>query len=157
MKRSKYSAVLLGIMAFGIGCGSPNKTENTTPPSANHDSDSSSLCTGDCEGVAYSKIINRGDPGWNNLRLQPEETDSLKHALRTTPANGTADRTHIHADAVNGKLMFSSENPPDPTHVAGGEPQISFDTGKAQTPSAAVKIVATPAAAKLLRERSKQP
>lgn len=157
MKATNFVALFLVMIGF-CACGNKSNTVKGQDQGGSGQSvDDSSLCQGGCEGVAYAKRGNSSDSGWNALTLRPEETASLKHTMETTRVNGTVDKTHIHADAVNGQLVFSSDSAQDPTHVSGGEPEVSFGGGKPGTTSLAVRVVATPAAAKILQQRSTQP
>lgn len=118
---------------------------------------SPALCKGNCEGVAYIKVIHHGDQGWSPLNLKPEEKDSLKHTLMNTRTSGASDKLHVHADAVDGRIVFSSDNTQDPTHVSGSEPQIAVGTQSPPASSIAAKLVATDNAKKILRERAAVP
>jgi hypothetical protein len=109
------------------------------------------LCEPHCEQIAYSYKADPNSP--HPLTLQPAESESLKAALESTPASATGDKLHLHADAIDGKLVFLPDSPKDPgraTHVAGGE--ISLRNAKAAS-SEAVRVVPTPAALELMRHR----
>jgi hypothetical protein len=160
-----FSSFLLVTIVACIGCKGSKQAGNgiqTATPSGSADSTSSasadpSVCRGNCEGVAYSKIIDLGGHTPNDLRLHPSEESSLKSTMKATRVTGSADDTHIHADAVNGELVFTPEDNQDPTHVTGTEPKVSVENRKLVTPSLAVRVIASPAALRLLQERAKQP
>jgi hypothetical protein len=77
--------------------------------------------------------------------------------MAATKTAGTAGQVHIHVDAVNGKLQFTPESNQNPAHVSGSEPQVRVGVEKPGKTAVGVKVVATPAAAKLLAERGTQP
>lgn len=113
----------------------------------------SSLCKPHCEQVAYSY---KTDPkNVHSLQLRAAEAASLKAALGSTTVSGNSDAVHIHADAINGRLLFLPDSSTDPTrdsHLSGNE--ISFRNPQAN--SAAVKVVPTPGALELMRQRETQ-
>ena len=114
----------------------------------------SSLCNPHCEQVAYSY---KTDPNKvRSLQLRAAEAASLKAALGSTPVSGNPDTVHVHADAINGRLVFLPDSRTDPSresHLSGNE--VSFRNPQAN--SAAVKVVPTPAALELMRERETGP
>lgn len=152
MKLNRFAPFVFIAAAICGACGS-----GTKQAASNSGPGNSPLCKSPCVGVAYLKRIQPGDAGWNKLDLQPDEANSLKQTMQTAQAAGPADKYHVHADAVNGRLAFSAEANPDPAHVSGAEPQVSIGAEGPQTSSPAVRLVATPAAAKILQERSRQP
>lgn len=109
----------------------------------------SSVCNPHCEQVAYSYKM---DPNkLHPLQLRPAEAASLKAALGSTPVSGNPDTLHLHADAINGQLVFLPDSPTDPSrdsHLSGSE--ITLRNPQASS-SAAVKVVPTPAALELMR------
>jgi hypothetical protein len=123
MKASKWTAPLLAAFLY-VGCND----------------------TGQQTSRELAPLMHRADkPDGAPLKLDPGEAVSLEHAL---PKSGPV-KDHIHADAVDGHLVFSSESQPNAAHVSGSEPQISWGSG---TPA---RVVATPGAAQLLEQRSK--
>ena len=68
-------------------------------------------------------------------------------------ASKTSDsNSHIHADAVDQRLVFTADRPSDPaaaSHVTGNEPEISLTSG-----GPAKKVVATGPALQLLQKRA---
>ena len=110
----------------------------------------SSLCNPHCEQVAYSY---KTDPNKvRSLQLRAAEAGSLKAALGSTLISGNPDTVHIHADAINGRLVFLPDSRTDPSresHLSGNE--VSFRSPQAT--SAAVKVMPTAAAVELMRER----
>lgn len=110
----------------------------------------SSLCNPHCEQVAYSY---KTDPNKvRSLQLRGAEAGSLKAALGSTPISPNPDTVHIHADAINGRLVFLPDSRTDPTRASHlSENEVSFRGPQAS--SAAVKVIPTPAAMELMRER----
>ena len=110
----------------------------------------SSLCNPHCEQVAYSY---KTDPNKvRSLQLRAAEAGSLKAALGSTEIAPNPDTVHIHADAINGRLVFLPDSRTDPSresHLSGNE--VTFRSPQAT--SAAVKVIPTPAAMELMRER----
>jgi hypothetical protein len=102
-----------------------------------------------CEVTAYSY---KGTNLLNKINLSRQEQSSLSSALGTARTSGPDELSHIHADATNGQLVFSSDNASDRTsasHVSGNEPGISLSEG-----GPTKKVVATPAASELLQKRA---
>ncbi|PYU20831.1 MAG: hypothetical protein DMG30_19805 [Acidobacteria bacterium] len=128
--------------APGAGGAAPTKTLQ----------EESSLCNPHCEQVAYSY---KTDPNTSRpLQLRSSEAASLKAALSSTPASGNRDTLHLHADAINGQIVFLPDSPNDPTrdsHLSGSE--ISLLRNPQAGSSSAVKVAATPAALQLIRQR----
>jgi hypothetical protein len=151
MKRTNLVWIALVVLGIGSGCKGPDKGEISQGP-ANITAGNPELCKSNCEGTAYMKVIPKGD--WNPITLQPEESISLKNTLKSTKASGPEDKIHIHADAVNDRVVFSSEVAQDPAHVSGAEPEIAVGTSNPPNSSIAVRVVASPAATKLLQERA---
>ena len=123
----------------------PSETQNQTLQSETQ------LCNPHCEQVAYSY---KTDPNtFHPVGLGPAEAASLKAALESTAVSGNSEKFHVHADAIKGQLVFLPDSPNDPTresHLSGEE--ISMRNPKAGS-SPAVKIVPTPAALELLRQK----
>jgi len=109
-------------------------------------------CGGEpCEHVAFMKKTNLPPLASNppsTLKLSSTEHKSLNAALADTPSGDPNNGAHIHADAVSGRLVFSSDNG---SHLVGNEPEISLSRG-----GPAKKVVATPAASELLQKRAGQ-
>jgi hypothetical protein len=147
--------VAIGIVLATVGCFGC-KSNPSSGSAGNNGSGSASLqdknplCNPHCEGIAY---VHVGNPGQSRpLQLQSAEESSLKAALSSTPASGDRETLHIHADARNNQLIFlpdSSNDPNRSSHLSGDEISLS----NTQKNSAAVKVVATPAALQLLKQR----
>jgi len=113
-------------------------------------------CVEPCEGPALMmKKIN--GQGWVNLNFTPKESEGLKQALKSTPVTGAGDTMHVHADAQDGQLAFTTEKVQDPTHLTGKEPEITIGMPNSPHSSIPVKLVATPAAIKLLEQKTASP
>lgn len=146
--------VAIAIVLATVGCFGCKS--NTSSGSARNDGSGPSLqeknplCNPHCEGIAY---VHVGNPGQSRpLQLQSAEESSLKAALSSTPASGDQGTLHIHADARNNQLVFLPDSSSDPnrsSHLSGDEISLS----NTQRNSAAVKVVATPAAVQLLKQR----
>ena len=126
-----FATFLLASCGDGANSGANGNDSLTT---ANTASD----CTQHCTDVARVLKTN----------LSPEESGSLAGAIHATHVGTNA---HIHADVVNGRLIFTREDQPDPKHLPlSTAPAIYWNP---ESPSARVRIVASPAAAQLLDER----
>src|SRR5579864_9421666 len=152
MTTIKFTIVLLlGVLA---GCQKqPNEGGVQSAPAE-------SVCKPICEGQVYAKRIDTpGGVGskWQGVALSPAETASLKAAMTDTKVSGDPQKVHVHADVTNGQLVFSPDRTPEPAHVSGSEPEVSFGKDAPATSSIPVKVVASPAAAQLLRQKEIQP
>jgi hypothetical protein len=114
-----------------------------------------SLCNPVCEVVAYSQ--RRTDLGaQRTIGLLPEESASLKSALKSTGVSGNANTLHVHADAARNQLSFTADSPNDPTresHVSNPDTQVVLTNPRGASSSSPVTVVTTPAAMQLLRQR----
>jgi hypothetical protein len=108
-----------------------------------------------CGGrVFMAKPHSQG--AWRPVNLSPEEEHSMKDALSKTKVADPVENTHVHAGVNNGRVVFSADNSNDKTgkeHVSGGESEVSLGRDRPATSSIAVKIVATPEAARLLQDK----
>jgi hypothetical protein len=178
MKRNNLIGVTLFVIALGSGCGGqggsngqpgPNEpigpngqngsggpSQRQTPSQSNGGVSTKPVCVDDtnCEGTPYMEPLHVGNGTRKPINLTPKETESLKNSLVATRVAEPADGTHIHADVANGQLVFSPEEKQNTAHITGSEPQISMIQNGHATSSIPVKVVATPAAAKLLQERA---
>jgi len=90
---------------------------------------------------------------WRKTPLRAEEVNSLQRALVDTRTTGAEDKLHVHADVVDGRLLFRADQDHD-EHVSGLEPEVSLGNQNPATTSKPVKIIASPAALKVLQERA---
>jgi hypothetical protein len=90
---------------------------------------------------------------WRKTPLRAEEVNSLQSALADTHTTGAEGKLHVHADVVDGRLLFRADQDHD-EHVSGVEPEVSLGNQNPSTTSRPVKIIGTPAALKLLQERA---
>jgi|SRR5882672_1523646 len=108
------------------------------------------LCNPHCEQVAYSY---KTDPNtFHPIGLGPTEAASLKATLESTAVSGNSEKLHVHADAIKGQLVFLPDSPSDPTresHLSGELISMRNISGS----SPAIRIVPTPAALELLRQK----
>jgi hypothetical protein len=149
--------VVLGGCGGGNGkIGSSGNSVVQQPTPANTETvpgGTQAACPEPCEGPALMmKKINGTD--WTNLNLTPKESGGLDQALKATRVAGPTDVAHIHADVKDGQLVFSSESVQNPAHLTGNEPEITVGTPNQPHSSIPVKLVATPAAARLLDEKA---
>jgi hypothetical protein len=93
---------------------------------------------------------------WRKTPLRADEVNSLKAAMVKTETNGDESKLHVHADVVDGRLVFREDQDHD-AHVSGNEPEVSLGNQTPATNSKPVKILATPAALKMLQERVPPP
>lgn len=157
MRRISMLCVVLFVL---VGCGGGNGKNISSgnsvvqqPNPANRQTTPAGVptaCSEPCEGPA----LMMKKTTWANLNLTPNETDGLQQALKRTPVTGPSDTPHIHADAKDGQLVFSSENVQNPAHLTGNEPEITVGTPNLPHSSIPVKLVATPAAAQLLEKKA---
>jgi hypothetical protein len=137
----KNSVGLLFFLAM-TACGGNRSASNTErPPNGCGDKP--------CEVTAYAY---HGTGLLNKINLSHEEQTSLGGALAAAGASGPNELSHIHADATNGKLVFSSDTSSDQTaasHLVGNEREIALSEG-----GPTKKVVATPAANELLEKRA---
>jgi hypothetical protein len=168
----RISAFCLVVLAI-VGCGRHKPTsselspefDSSTNPNASHTANAdaggsgNTACDPDCEGP----VAMEGPPEMRDARidpakgtplsLTPSENTGLKQSLKETPLAGPAGSAHIHVDAVNGQLVFSSDKVQDATHVTSDDPVIFIGTPNTSKASVPVRLVATPAAQKLLQQR----
>lgn len=148
MTTIKFTIVLLlGVLA---GCQKqPNEGGVQSAPAE-------SVCKPICEGQVYAKRMDTpGGVGskWQGIALSPAETASLKTAMTDTKVSGDQQKLHVHADVANGQLVFSPDRTPEPAHISGNEPEVSFGKNAPATSSLPVKVVGSPAAVQLMRQR----
>lgn len=159
MKINRFVAVLF---TFTLGCttGNGNKPSNgpsdgSGNPRAKHVTEA--CVTSPCEGEVFMKKLNTPNTPdlqqWRKTPLRAEEVSSLQHALTDTNTTGAEDKLHVHADVVDGQLLFRADQDHD-EHVTGVEPEVSLGNQNPATTSRPVKIIATPAALTLLQERA---
>jgi hypothetical protein len=111
-----------------------------------------------CEGEAFMRKFNvPNGPNfqqWQKTPFRADEENSLKAALVNTQTTGPEDKLHVYADAIDGRLVFKGGTDHD-ENVSGNEPELSLgNQNAAATKSRPVKVLATPAALKLLQERA---
>lgn len=148
MTTIKFSTVLL----LGLLAGCQKQANEGGVQSARVES----VCKPICEGQVYAKRMdNTGGVGskWQGIALSPAETASLKTAMTDTKVFGDPQKVHVHADVANGQLVFSPDRTPEPAHVSGNEPEVSFGKNAPATSSLPVKVVGSPAAVQLMRQR----
>ena len=90
---------------------------------------------------------------WQKTPFRADEVNSLKEAMANTQTTGSEDKLHVYADAVDGRLVFKGGKERD-DQVSGNEPELSLGNQNAATKSRPVKVLATPAALKLLQARA---
>ena len=146
--KTTIAVLVITICCSGCGGGKPAIPDGTAE-SPKRTSPGDTVHEGVSEGVAYMKTI---PSGMNKLNFSADESKSLVHSIETTPASGDPDKTHIHATVVNGKLQFSSDAQPEPSHISGSEPQVVLRRPNGS--EVPVRVVATPEAATLLRARA---
>jgi hypothetical protein len=114
--------------------------------------DGSNACDKDCEGPPHMRSAK--EP-WQGVKLSASEAAGLKNALQNTPVKGAAVSTaHVHVDAAaDGQLKFTPDTTPDAAHVKGNEPEVMLGAPNSPNSSVPVKLVATPAAAAVLKKR----
>jgi hypothetical protein len=122
-------------------------------PPTNPGRNGPTACEPDCEGppTMFDKRVNHSEG--TLLTLTPIENSGLKQALKETPTTGAAGTAHVHADVVDGQLVFTSDRAQDVTHVAADDPEIAIGTPNSPKASVPVKLVATAAAKRLLEQR----
>ena len=155
--------VSLGLcIAFVMICGACNSdtkpipdTKTTTkdnPPTQITLADKSQLCNPHCEEMAYS--LKKDPNSKMPVQLSPSEEGSLKSAMTKTSVPAGKQTAHIHADAVSGKLVFTPDNPTDPTrdsHPSNNDIVLHNPNAANSSP---VTVVATPAALKLMKAKA---
>jgi hypothetical protein len=157
MKTIEIAICAIAPILFFFGCTSGRQTNPNTGNTRISEStqsktlaDESSLCNPHCEQVAYSY---KTDPNkFRPLQLRAAEASSLKASLASTAVSANADTLHVHADAINGQLVFLPDSPTDPSresHASTNEVLLR----NPRASSSAVKVIPTPAALELLRQR----
>ena len=162
----RISVISIAVLLLA-GCPRPKPTDhnvnpstaaqgdqaNTQPLPPNPGRSDQTACEPDCEGppTMFDKRVNH--PEGTLLTLTPIENSGLKQALKETPTTGAAGTAHVHADVVNGQLVFTSDRAQDATHVATDDPEIAIGTPNSPKASVPVKLVATAAAKRLLEQR----
>lgn len=130
------SLALLFITLIASSCSHPQPNPSTGDVAAD----------GSNQHVAFIK--HPANSPNSRINLSGQEHSSLVNAIGTAESAGVF---HIHADAANGRLVFSSDttSSQSASHLSGNEPEISLSER-----GPAVKIVATPAANTLLEKRA---
>ncbi len=161
----KINRVVAVLFVCTLGC---TKQNGNTPENGSSGGGSNprtkhiteACITSPCEGEVFMKKLdlpNGPNPqGWRKTPLRAEEVNSLQRALTDTQTTGAEDKLHVHADVVDGRLLFRADQDHD-EHVSGVEPEVSLGNQNPATTSKPVKIVATPAALKLLQKRAQSP
>ena len=159
MKRNRVAILIL---IFTLGCTTQRGTSsNNGSPDANSNPRAKRVkeacITSPCEGEAFMRKLDiphgPNPQQWQKTPFRAEEANSLKEAIASTQTTGPEDKLHLYADAVNGRLVFKGAKDHD-ENVSGNEPELSLGGENAATKSKPVKVVATPAALKLLQQRA---
>jgi len=134
----KLNSLGLLLVTLATSCSGPPQPKPSTGDVA---------ADGSSQHVAFMK--HRSNSLNSKINLSGQEYSSLANAIGTTESAGVS---HIHADAANGRLVFSSDttSSQSASHLSGNEPEISLSER-----GPAIKIVATPAANTLLEKRAK--
>ena len=152
MKTNRLVSVWL--LAILSGCGRQAATGGSGQVGTSNTASGQSACRPACDGSVFMRRPGgSGAHDWQKVQLTPSEATSLRNAMTQTKVAADPAKTHLHADRDRGDVVFTHDNSPDARHVLGGEPEVSFGTRGPMTSSSAVKIVATPAADQLLRQR----
>ena len=112
-------------------------------------------CVSPCTYVAYDRKVPPlnlpGENGKQGLPLLTVEHDSLTKAIETVPAD--QPDPHVHADEDKGKLVFHVD-PPGQTDTPGTAEPAQVQIAAQGVPAKTVRMVVSPAAARILRERT---
>jgi hypothetical protein len=149
MKRNNALALVLLGSNLSVGCKpSPPPLHNTTSTTGAQSVDATNtqsppqFCESNCEEKALDVKVPLGKP----LPLNPEEQNSLNHALKQS-ADG---QTHVEGTEVNGAIQFHTV--PGPVRVTPNTPQITIPSGS--DPKQIIRIPLTPEAVQLARPRT---
>jgi hypothetical protein len=149
----KTSRVVILLLISSLGCTKQNRnsSDNTSPDSGIGRAKrvKEACLTSPCEGEAFMRKLDMPNgpnlQKWQKTPLRPDEVNSLKAAMANTETNGD-----------EGKLVFRGDQDHD-AHVSGNEPEVSLGNQTPATNSKPVKILATPAALRMLQERVPPP
>ena len=126
-----------------------------TSPSPSAESKTNVPCVSPCTYVAYDRkeppLNLPGENGKQGLPLLTVEHDALTKAIETVPAD--QPDPHVHADEDKGKLVFRVD-PPGQNDTPGTAEPARVQIAAQGVPAKTVRMVVSPAAARILRERT---